>query len=178
MPRPLRSTFPYGYWHITSRGVDKRMIFVDAEDRRVFLRLFDRVIRELGWRCHAYCLMGNHYHLVIECGQPELSKGMQLLNGLYAAYFNHRQGRVGHLFQGRFASRPIDDESDLARTCQYVIDNPVRAGLTRRAEDWPWGGLGRPLSAPSRTAARPRAARRSSPVRRPRSPDASAPATQ
>ncbi len=99
MPRPLRSTFPYGYWHITSRGVDRRMIFIDAEDRRVFLCLFDRVIRELGWRCHAYCLMGNHYHLVIECGQPELSKGMQLLNGLYAAYFNHRQGRVGHLFQ-------------------------------------------------------------------------------
>ncbi len=110
MPRPLRSTFPYGYWHLTSRGVDGRMIFLDTADRLVFLLLVDRVIRDVGWRCHAYCLMGNHYHLVIECGQPELSKGMQLLNGLYAAYFNHRHGRVGHLFQRRFESRAIESE--------------------------------------------------------------------
>ena len=165
MPRPLRSEFPYGFWHITSRGVEGRPIFVDGEDRQVFLLMLQRVIRRFGWRCHVYCQMTNHYHLVIECGQPELSRGMERLNGLYASYFNERHARVGHLFQRRFASRAIEDERYLEAACVYVLQNPVRAHLCDRIEDWPWSGL-RPTG-PLRSAGRPRAARPSSRARRP-----------
>ena len=82
--------------------------------------------------------MGNHYHLVVECAQPRLSTGMQWLNGVYAARFNRAHGRVGHLFGGRFGSIGIESEAQLAETCEYVINNPVRAGLCERAADWPW----------------------------------------
>lgn len=142
--RPLRSTFGYGIWHITSRGVDGRPIFLDDADRFLFLSILGRVIERFGWRCHAYCLMGNHFHLVIECRQPGLSDGMERLNGLYAVSFNHRRARVGHLFQRRFESRAIADEAYLAAACDYVWANPVRSGLCASRSDWPWSGLGSP----------------------------------
>ncbi|MBA2462364.1 MAG: transposase [Actinobacteria bacterium] len=169
MTRPLRSTFPYGFWHITSRGVDGRLIFMDEDDRNVFLHMLQRVIPRFGWRCHAYCLMSNHYHLVIECGQPALSDGMERLNGLYASYVNQRHGRVGHLFQRRFESRSIQDERYLESACRYVLENPVRARLCAQVVDWPWSGLRAPTG-PSRTAALRRAARPSSPAPRPDRP--------
>ena len=171
MPRPVRSTFAYGFWHITSRGVDRRQIFMDDEDRQAFLRMFERAIHRFRWSWHAYCLMGNHYHLVIECGQPALSTGMKRLNGLYAMHFNERHQRVGHLFQRRFDSRSIGDEGYLEAACLYVLQNPVRARLCKRVEDWPWSGLrNRSLSAPSRSAAPQRAARPSSRAPRPDRP--------
>jgi len=142
--RPLRSTFGYGIWHITSRGVDGRPIFLDDEDRFLFLSILGRVIERFGWRCHAYCLMGNHFHLLIECGQPALSDGIERLNGLYAVSFNHRSARVGHLFQRRFESRAIADEGHLAAACEYVWANPVRSGLCASRSDWAWSGLGSP----------------------------------
>ena len=154
------------------------MIFLDTDDRLVFLLLLDRVIRDLGWRCHAYCLMGNHYHLVIECGQPELSKGMQLLNGLYAAYFNHRHGRVGHLFQRRFESRAIERRGR-PRPRLSVRDRQPRPGGTGPARQ----GLavGRPRPAAHRAFANRCTAASNSSVfswAAAGSPDASAPATQ
>ncbi len=169
MARPLRSTFGYGFWHITSRGVDGRAIFMDDDDRLLFLALLVRTIERFGWRCHAYCLMGNHFHLVIECGQPALSDGMERLNGLYASSFNHRYGRAGHLFQRRFESKAIADERYLATVCDYVWANPVRVGLCAHRRDWRWGGLGVPRRRPVRSG-RPRAAAPSRVVRRVRRP--------
>jgi REP element-mobilizing transposase RayT len=140
--RPLRSTFGYGIWHLASRGVDGRPIFMDDDDRLLFLELLSRVIDRYGWRCHAYCLMGNHFHLVIECGQPELSDGMERLNGLYAAAFNHRYRRAGHLFQRRFLI-----EGDRGR------ELPRRSVRLRVGEP----GASRTLCAPQRLAVgRPR----------------------
>lgn len=140
MPRPLRSTFPYGVYHLTSRGVDGRVIFVDDDDRSYFVHLLRRVTERYGWKLHVYCLMGNHFHLIVECGQPALSKGMERLNGLHASGFNARHGRVGHLFQRRFESRLIADDDYLEHACEYVLANPVRAGLCTRAAAWLWSG--------------------------------------
>jgi len=142
MPRPLRSTFPYGIYHLTSRGVDGRAIFMDDDDRLLFVQLLLRVSRRFGWTLHAYCLMGNHFHLIVECGQPGLSRGMERLNGLHAAGFNSRHRRVGHLFQRRYESRLIDDAAYFEEACRYVYANPVRAGLCTRPETWPWSALG------------------------------------
>jgi len=152
MPRPLRSTFPYGVYHLTSRGVDGRPIFMDDDDRLLFVQLLLRVAHRFGWMLHAYCLMGNHFHLIVECGQPALSKGMERLNGLHAAGFNARHGRVGHLFQHRYESRLIADDAYFEEACRYVYLNPVRVGLCTRPEVWPWSALRlsrRPRSAAS-----------------------------
>ncbi len=140
MARPLRSLFTYGVYHITARGVDRRLIFMDDDDRLLFLALLYRVVRAFEWTLHVYCLMGNHFHLIVECGQPELSRGMERLNGVYASRFNERHGRVGHLFQRRFGSRAIEDDDYLEAAILYVLQNPVRARLCARAEAWPWSG--------------------------------------
>lgn len=92
------------------------------------------------WRCHVYCLMTNHYHLVVEAKVRLLSSGIQQLSGRHAQRFNERHDRYGHLFAGRFSSFVIDTEGHFAAACQYVLENPVRAGLCSRPEDWPWSG--------------------------------------
>jgi putative transposase len=140
MPRPLRLLFPYGVYHLTSRGVDGRFVFMDDDDRRLFLVLLCRVTTAFEWTMHVYCEMGNHFHLIVECGQPGLSKGMERLNGLYASQFNARHKRVGHLFQRRFEARVVEDDDYLEEAIRYVLDNPVRAGICRRADAWPWSG--------------------------------------
>ena len=138
MPRPLRSLYPPGYYHVFARGVNRAPIFLGRDDRLEFLRLLARTARAYRWNCRAFCLMGNHYHLVLEIRQPLLSRGMQWLNGVYAMRFNRAHGRVGHLFAGRFGAIAIESERQLAVTCDYVIHNPVRAGLCAEAADWPW----------------------------------------
>ncbi len=140
MPRPQRSTFPYGVYHLTSRGVDGRLIFMDDDDRSYFVQLLLRVTERFAWKLHVYCLMGNHFHLIVECGQPALSKGMERLNGRHASGFNARHRRVGHLFQRGFESRLIADDAYFEEACNYVLANPVRAGLCTRAAAWPWSG--------------------------------------
>lgn len=138
MSRPLRLEYPGAWWHITSRGVERRNIFVDDHDRRVFLRNLAAVIRDLRWRLHAYVLMSNHYHLLVETMEPTLSRGMHKLGGTYAEFFNKRHDRVGHLFQGRFKAHLIDSETYLLRVAKYVVLNPVRAGIVARAAEWGW----------------------------------------
>jgi putative transposase len=102
MARPLRIEFSGAIYHVTSRGNAREDICLDDTDRAMFLGVLAEVISRFDWRCHAYCLMGNHYHLLIETPEPNLSKGMRQLNGVYTQRFNRRHGRVGHVFQGHY----------------------------------------------------------------------------
>ena len=138
MPRILRTTLPDGYFHVYTRGVAETCVFADDEDRRTFLGLLLSCRRRYGWTLHTLCLMTTHYHFVLESARFRLSAGMQRLNGVYAQSFNKRHGRHGHLFGGRFGSRVIEGDAYLQAVCEYVVLNPVRAGLCERAADWPW----------------------------------------
>jgi REP-associated tyrosine transposase len=127
-----------GMRHIRCRGNRKQPIFVDDFDRERFMVLLGKVSRKLGWRCVAYCLMGNHVHLLMDVPAFTISRGMQLLNGQYAQAFNRRHGYVGHLFQGRFKASRVDDEAYSLQVGRYVVLNPVRAGMVEEAVDWKW----------------------------------------
>ena len=106
----------------------------------MFVDALRKVVRDLRWKCHAYCLMDNHYHAIIETYLESLSSGFHRVNGLYAQRFNKRYQRVGHLFQNRFHARVLRDDEHLANACDYVWNNPVRAGLCVEAFEWPWSG--------------------------------------
>ena len=138
MPRLLRSTLPDGYFHVFARGVADTSIFRDDDDRGSFLALLISATRRYGWDLHALCLMTTHYHAVLESTCAQLSYGMQWLNGIYAQSFNRRYQRHGHLFGSRFGSRAIKGEDYLVQACEYVLLNPVRAGLCDRASQWRW----------------------------------------
>jgi putative transposase len=140
VPRLARNELPDGFFHITVRGVARGAIFRDELDYADFRDHLLRVGQLYGWTIHAYCLMPNHYHLVIETTQADLSRGMHRLNGRYAQRFNQRYDRVGHVFQNRFNSYVIESEQYLERALAYVRANPVEAGLCARDSDWPWVG--------------------------------------
>ncbi len=142
MARPLRIEFDGALYHVTSRGNERKNIYYDDEDRALFLDVLQRVNEKYNWLCHAYCLMDNHYHLVIETPEGNLSKGMRQLNGLYTQRINRRHNRVGHVFQGRFKAIVIQKESHLLETCRYVVLNPVRAGAATRPDEWRWSSYG------------------------------------
>ena len=138
MARPLRLEHPGAVWHATSRGNGKAPIFLDDRDREEFLAAVGKVVDTMRWRLHAWVLMGNHYHLLLETPEPNLSAGMRQVNGLYGQAFNRRHGRTGHLFQGRFKGILVQRESHLLEVCRYVVLNPVRAGMVSSADEWPW----------------------------------------
>jgi putative transposase len=137
MPSPLRDESP-GYHHVWCRGNNKRLIVVDDLDRLLLLGLIESVAREFQWGIAAYCLMDNHYHLVIEIGERGMSDGFCRLNTAYATRFNRRHGRINHLFGARYGSKPLRDQASLVNTCRYVVRNPVRDGIVERPEDYPW----------------------------------------
>lgn len=139
MARPLRIEYPGAVYHITARGNEKKTIFKDDTDRGVFLNTLVQVNKRYNWLCHAYCLMGNHYHLLIETPDGNLSIGMRQLNGMYTQTFNKRHLRAGHLLQGRYKAILIQKDSHLLEACRYVVLNPVRAGLVKHPGDWIWG---------------------------------------
>jgi len=138
MARPLRINFPGALYHITARGNEKKNIYFCDEDRHHFLRMLAKAITRFNWVCYDYCLMCNHYHLVIETPLANLSQGMKYLNGMYSQYINWRYKRVGHLFQGRFHAILVEKESHWLEVCRYVVLNPVRAGICDEAEDYIW----------------------------------------
>ncbi|MDZ4732776.1 MAG: transposase [Nitrospirota bacterium] len=142
MARQLRLEYPGALYHVTARGNEQHTIFHDETDRRNFLTLFGREILQQQWQCYSYCLMGNHYHLLIETPEPNLSRGMQRLNGSYTQRFNWRHQRVGHLLQGRFKSLLVERESYLLELCRYVVLNPVRAGIVAAPQEWAWSSYG------------------------------------
>ena len=138
MARPLRIEFPGAVYHVTSRGDRQEPIYEDDQDRQAFLDIFTEVAERLHWRCHAYCLMTNHYHLVVETLEGNLSKGMRQLNGVYTQASNRRHARQGHLFQGRYKAILVDKDAYLMELGRYVVLNPVRANMVARPEDWSW----------------------------------------
>jgi len=138
MARPLRIEYDGAVYHITSRGNAKKPIYKEDEDRRIFLDVLHRANTRYNWLCHAYCLMNNHYHLIIETPDGNLSHGMRQLNGVYTQLFNRRHNRVGHIFQGRYKAILIQKESHLLEVSRYVVLNPVRAKAVKDPEEWKW----------------------------------------
>jgi len=138
LARPLRIEYAGAVYHITARGNARQAIYLNDEDRAHFLELLGNCCQRHHWLCHAYCLMDNHYHLLIETQSPTLSKGMKYLNGTYTQKFNRQHDRVGHIFQGRFKAILVEKDTYLLELCRYIVLNPVRARMVRSARDWPW----------------------------------------
>ena len=141
MPRLPRSSLPSPAWyHVICRGVEQRAIVLDDRDREAWFKLLVDVEHRFAWKIHAWVLLDNHFHLLVETWQPRLSRGMQRLNGLHAMRFNRRYDRTGHLFQGRFETRVIEDERYLGNVMLYIYENATRVGLP----GWPWRRIGLP----------------------------------
>ncbi|MEK6802083.1 MAG: transposase [Nitrospirota bacterium] len=138
MARPLRLSFPGAVYHVTSRGNARHDIVADDRDRSQWLSLLAHVVDRYGWICHAYCLMDNHYHLLIETPKPNLSLGMRQLNGRYTQAYNLRHEQVGHVFQGRFTAILVEKDAHLLELCRYVVLNPVRAKIVSHPRLWAW----------------------------------------
>jgi len=141
MARPIRIEYAGALYHITSRGNAREAIFLKDEDREAFLKILQDLCRTINWLCHAYCLMDNHYHLLIETPDGNLSKGMRQLNGVYTQAFNRHHKRVGHVFQGRYKGILVEKEAYLLELCRYIVLNPVRAQMVRTAKEWPWSSF-------------------------------------
>lgn len=138
MARPLRIELSGGLYHVTSRGDRREDIYFSEADREAWLALFAQVCARFNWICHAYCLMTNHYHLVIETPEGNLAQGMRQLNGVYTQMVNRTHGRVGHVFQGRYKAILVEKDSYLLELARYVVLNPVRAGMVSEVGAWPW----------------------------------------
>ena len=138
MNRPLRIEFPGALYHITSRGDRKVDIYLDDTDRAVWLQTLAEVCARSNYVVHAFCQMTNHYHLLLETVEGNLSVGMRQLNGVYSQYFNRRHDLVGHVFQGRYKAILVQKESYLLELARYIVLNPVRSKLVADAANWPW----------------------------------------
>ena len=138
LPRPLRDQVEGGIYHVVSRGVRKLPIFTDDRDRERFLWLLEVTADRYQWEIHAYCLMTNHFHLLVTTKDPNVSAGMQYLNGRYCAWFNWRHGFEGHVVERRFYSVLMETDEQLLAVARYIVLNPVRAGMCRSAADWRW----------------------------------------
>jgi REP element-mobilizing transposase RayT len=141
MGRRPRIHYPGAVYHVMARGVDGMTIFTDDSERRGFLATLERLRREASARVIAYCLMGNHFHLALQVGAIRLSSIMHRLLTSHATRFNRRHERVGHLFQARHEAIVCLDEAYLFRLINYIHQNPVRAGLVKKARDWRWSSV-------------------------------------
>ncbi|MES9858337.1 MAG: transposase [Sedimenticola sp.] len=138
MARPLRIEFSGALYHVTSRGDGQEAIYLDDGDRGLFMEVLGEACEQYNWVAHSWCQMTNHYHLLIETPDGNLSKGMRHLNGVYTQHFNRKHQRVGHIFQGRFKAILVEREIYLLELARYIVLNPVRAGMVTGAEHWPW----------------------------------------
>jgi len=138
MARPLRIEFPGALYHVTSRGDRKEDIYDNDKDHYLFLSILEKIIKQYNWQCYAYCLMTNHYHMIIETPDGNLSSGMRQLNGIFTQASNRRHNRVGHLFQGRYKAILVEKDAYLLELSRYVVLNPVRAKMVGAASDWAW----------------------------------------
>lgn len=138
MSRPLRIEFSGALYHITSRGNERKDIYQDEDDFKLFLEILGNVCQRYNWTIHAYCLMTNHYHLLVETPDANLSKGMRQLNGVFTQAINRKHHKVGHIFQGRFKSILVDKDSYLLELSRYIVLNPLRAHMVEHPGEWPW----------------------------------------
>jgi REP element-mobilizing transposase RayT len=138
MGRKPREEVEDGIHHVYARGNRRQAIFLDDDDRWAYLAMLRGVVRHHRWRCLAFCLMGNHIHLLVETPNANLGLGMQRLHGPYAQAFNKRHKTVGHLFQKRYGSERVTSDAQLVSTLRYIALNPVEAGLCEDARDWRW----------------------------------------
>ena len=138
MARPLRLEFCGALYHVTSRGDGQEAIYHDDADRNLCLEVLKGTIRRFNWRVHAWCLMGNHYHLLVETPDGNLAQGMRHFNGVYTQRFNRRHGRTGHVFQGRYKAILVQKDGYLLELARYIVLNPLRAHMVRSAKGWPW----------------------------------------
>ena len=141
MGRALRHAPAGAIVHVTTRGVRREPVYVDDLDRRMFIAFLAQSVNRCRWTCLAYCLMTNHFHLLIRLSEASLSKGMHRLNSVYARRFNERHGHTGHLFEARFASPSVESDAHLLEALRYVVLNPVRAGICHDPADWPWSSF-------------------------------------
>ena len=146
MARPLRLEFAHALYHVTSRGDRREAIYHNDADRQAWLSVLAQVCKRFNWTVHAYCLMSNHYHLLVETPDANLSAGMRQLNGVYTQLTNRAHGRVGHVFQGRFKAILVDKDNYLLELARYVVLNPVRAGMVQEPGQWPWSSYGAMLA--------------------------------
>jgi putative transposase len=138
MARPLRVEYPGAYYHVINRGNAGEDIFATDRDREKFFEYLATAVERFSLIIHTYCLMTNHYHLLIETPQPNLSTAIQWLNISYAAYYNKKHQRRGHLFQGRFKSILVDADEYLKHLSRYIHLNPVRAKIVTTPGEYPW----------------------------------------
>jgi len=141
MPRALRILIPGMLYHVYLRGNDRRRVVLTGTDRAVFLATVAAAVRRAGWRCLGYCVMENHYHLLLLTPEPNLPVGMQWLNGTYARRFNTAHERDGHLWQGRYGAKPVDDHEYLMRLIAYLPMNPVKGGECKHPQDYAWSSF-------------------------------------
>jgi REP element-mobilizing transposase RayT len=138
MTRPLRLEFAGALYHVTSRGDRRALIYLDDTDRAFWMEALAETCTRFHFVVHSFCQMGNHFHLLLETKEANLSQGMRQLNGMYSQYFNRRHDMVGHVFQGRYKAILVQKESYLLELARYIVLNPVRANIVARPEDWPW----------------------------------------
>jgi len=155
VPRKLRVQYPGAIYHVMNRGDRREAIFDGDHDRHRFLQTLGQACEKTGWQVHAYCLVSNQFHLVVETPQPNLVVGMKWLLGTYTGRFNRRHLEFGHVFSGRYKSLIVEGSGDgyLKTVCDYVHLNPVRAGLLRADQplpSFPWSSFGEYLKSPAK----------------------------
>ena len=138
MSRPLRIEYPGAFYHVTSRGNERKMVFQSTRDREKYLTYLESAHHRYGAIIHVYCLMGNHYHLLLETPRGNLSEILHHINGAYTTYFNVKRDRCGHLFQGRFKGILVEKDAYCKELSRYIHLNPVRAGLVKSPLEYPW----------------------------------------
>ena len=138
MTRIQRIDYPNAIHHVTQRGNDRQLLFETPDDYRVFLETLAECVARYRWQVLSYCLLPNHLHVLVQTPDANLSLGMRRLTGSYARQFNIAHDRSGHVFQGRFGSRLLEDEKHLHAALAYIALNPVRAGLSATPQDWIW----------------------------------------
>lgn len=138
MARPLRIEYAGALYHVTARGDRREDIYLDDEDRLIWLQILAQTCSRFNWRCHTWCQMDNHYHILIETIEGNLSQGMRQLNGVYTQKSNRRHGRAGHVYQGRYKAILVEKDSYLLELSRYMVLNPIRTGMVKNVGDWKW----------------------------------------
>ena len=148
MPRQARKRAESGIYHIMLRGINRQQIFEDAEDNQKFLQILKECKEISGFRLLAYCLMGNHIHLLLKEGQESLEQVFKRICGRFVYWYNVKYQQTGHLFQDRFKSEPVENDAYLLTVIRYIHQNPVKAGICERAEDYPYSSWQEYLTKP------------------------------